>query len=169
MHIPNTSSLTSARNNRRQKFQCHFSSVNFILIMLQNQGITLRFYPTPIELSKIQIYQVASVTVHGACNKKDLNTVLLAEFNDRNPVFGSLEKIWLCGVYICFGQRLYQTVDFTTNLHAYEIKDEDLPSVPFITECKIFYCHQSYTYTNLMTKCIYIPERISVPFWVTEV
>ena len=102
--------------------------------MLQNQGITLRFYPTPIELSKIQIYQVASVTVHGTCNKKDLNTVLLAEFNDRNPVFGSLEKIWLCGVYICFGQRLYQTVDFTTNLHAYEIKDEDLPSGPSITE-----------------------------------
>ena len=102
--------------------------------MLQNQGITLRFYPTLIELSKIQIYQVASVTVHGTCNKKDLNTVLLAEFNDRNPVFGSLEKIWLCGVYICFGQRLYQTIDFTTNLHAYEIKDEDLPSGPFITE-----------------------------------
>ena len=94
----------------------------------------LRFYPTLIELSKIQIYQVASVTAHGTCNKKDLNTVLLAEFNDRNPVFGSLEKIWLRGVYICFGQRLYQTIDFTTNLHAYEIKDEDLPSGPFITE-----------------------------------
>lgn len=109
----------------------------------------LRFYPTLIVLSKIQIYQVASVTVHGTCNKKDLNTVLLAEFNDRNPVFGSLEKIWLCGVYICFGQRLYQTVDFTTNLNAYEIKDEDLP--------------------NLISKGIYIPERISVPFWVTEV
>lgn len=94
----------------------------------------LRFYPTLTELSKIQIYQVASVTVHGTCNKKGLNTVLLAEFNDRNHVFGSLQKIWFCGVYICFGQRLYQTVDFTTNLHAYEIKDEDLPSGPFITE-----------------------------------
>ena len=34
MHIPNTLSLTSARNNRKQKFQERFSSVNFILIML---------------------------------------------------------------------------------------------------------------------------------------
>ena len=30
----------------------------------------LRFYPTLTELSKIQIYQVASVTVHETCNKK---------------------------------------------------------------------------------------------------
>jgi len=34
MHIPNTLSLTSARSNRKQKFQSLFSSVNFILIML---------------------------------------------------------------------------------------------------------------------------------------
>ena len=34
MHIPNTLRLTSARNNRKQKFQYRFSSVNFILIML---------------------------------------------------------------------------------------------------------------------------------------
>ena len=34
MHIPNTMSLTSARNNPKQKFQERFSSVNFILIML---------------------------------------------------------------------------------------------------------------------------------------
>ena len=34
MHIPNTLSLTSARNNSKQKFQERFSSVNFILIML---------------------------------------------------------------------------------------------------------------------------------------
>ena len=93
----------------------------------------LRFYPTLTELSKIQIYQVASVTVTSV-TKKDLNIVLLAEFNDRNHVFGSLQKIWFCGVYICFGQRLYQTVHFTANLHAYHIKDEDLPSGPFITE-----------------------------------
>ena len=33
MHIPNTLSLTAARNNRKQKFQERFSSVNFILIM----------------------------------------------------------------------------------------------------------------------------------------
>ena len=56
MHIPTTLSLTSARNNRKQKLQKRFSSVNFILILLlhmlfftevillcavQNQGITL--------------------------------------------------------------------------------------------------------------------------------
>ena len=34
MHIPNTLTLTSPRNNRKQKFQWRFSSVNFILIML---------------------------------------------------------------------------------------------------------------------------------------
>ena len=30
MHIPNTQSLPPARNNRKQKFQRRFSSVNFI-------------------------------------------------------------------------------------------------------------------------------------------
>ena len=60
MHIPTTLSLTSARNNHKQKLQQRFSSVNFISIMLlhmlffygghlvlrskrcamQNQGIT---------------------------------------------------------------------------------------------------------------------------------
>ena len=34
LYIPNTLSLTSAGNNRKQKFQERFSSVNFILIML---------------------------------------------------------------------------------------------------------------------------------------
>ena len=34
MHIPNTLTLTSARNNRKQKFQWRFSSVNFILMLL---------------------------------------------------------------------------------------------------------------------------------------
>ena len=34
MHIPNTLSLTSVRNNSKQKFQLHFSSVNLILIIL---------------------------------------------------------------------------------------------------------------------------------------
>ena len=94
----------------------------------------LRFYPTFRELSEIPVYQARSVTVHETCYKKDLNTVLLAEFNDSNPVFGSLEKIWLCSTYIFFGLKLYQTVDFSTNLNAYEIKDEDLLRGLFITE-----------------------------------
>ena len=34
MHIPTTLSLTLARNNRKQKLQWRFSSVNFILIIL---------------------------------------------------------------------------------------------------------------------------------------
>ena len=34
VHIPSTLSLTSTRKNRNQKFQEHFSSVNFILIGL---------------------------------------------------------------------------------------------------------------------------------------
>ena len=34
VHIPSTLSLTSTRKNRNQKFQEHFSSVNFILMGL---------------------------------------------------------------------------------------------------------------------------------------
>ena len=34
MHVPTTLSLTSARNNRKQKLQQRFSSVNFILMIL---------------------------------------------------------------------------------------------------------------------------------------
>ena len=56
------------------------------------EGNITRFYPTFRELYTIPVYQAASVTIHGTYYKRDLNTVFLAEFNDRNPVFGSLEK-----------------------------------------------------------------------------
>lgn len=93
-----------------------------------------RFYPNFKDLPAIPVYQAASVTIHGTCFKQDLNTILLAELKDANLVFGSIEKIWLCGTYVFFGLKLYDTVDFATDLNAYQIKDEELPSGLFIVE-----------------------------------
>lgn len=39
-------------------------------------------------------------------------------------------------VYVFFGLKLYDTVDFTTNLNAYQIKEEELPSGLFIIEAQ---------------------------------
>ena len=50
MHIPNTLSLTSARNNSKQKFQWRFSSVNFILIIL----LHLLFFTAAILLCAVR-------------------------------------------------------------------------------------------------------------------
>lgn len=61
-----------------------------------------RFYPNVEELtSEFPLYRAASVTIHGTCFKQDCNTILLAELKDSNPVFGSVEKIWLFGTCIC--------------------------------------------------------------------
>lgn len=96
-----------------------------------------RFYPNVEELtSEFPLYRAASVTIHGTCFKQDCNTILLAELKDSNPVFGSVEKIWLFGTYVFFGLKLYDTVDFTTNLNAYQIKEEELPSGLFIIEAQ---------------------------------
>ena len=83
-----------------------------------------RFYPTFGELSEAVIFQVGSVTIHGTCYKADLNTILLAEMGHSLPVFASLMNIWVCETYIFFGLKLYETVEFASNLHAYEIKEE---------------------------------------------
>ena len=96
-----------------------------------------RFYPNVEEFtSEFPLYQAASVTIHGTCFKQDCNTILLAELKDSNPVFGSVEKIWLFGTYVFFGLKLYNTVDYTTNLNAYQIKEEELPSGLFIIEAQ---------------------------------
>jgi len=67
-------------NTRSSKKNIVASGSTYTKVLDENERAAveqsiLRFYPTLIELSKIQIYQVASVTVHGTCNKKDLNTV----------------------------------------------------------------------------------------------
>lgn len=80
------------------------------------------------------IFQATSVTVHGTCYKRVPNTIILAEMNDSNPVFGSLENIWLCGAFVFLGLKLYETVGFTANLNSYQIKEEGLPSGLFVIE-----------------------------------
>ena len=76
-----------------------------------------RFYPNVEEFaSAFPLYQATSVTIHGTCFKQDCNTILLAELKDSNPVFGSIEKIWLLGTNIFFGLKLYDFVDFATVL-----------------------------------------------------
>lgn len=78
--------------------------------------------------------QAASATVHGTCYKSDVNTILLAEMKDGNPLFGSLQKIWLCSTYVSFGLSLYDTVEFSSDLNSYQIKDKELLSGLFIEE-----------------------------------
>lgn len=95
-----------------------------------------RFYPTFAELSEAIMFQVGSVTVHGTCYKADLNTILLAEMGNSLPVFASLMNIWVCETYVFFGLKLYETVEFASNLHAYEIKEEEMPSGLFVVEIK---------------------------------
>ena len=96
-----------------------------------------RFYPNVEEFaSAFPLYQAALVTIHGTCFKQDCNTILLGELKDSNPVFGSIEKIWLLGTNLFFDLKLYDTVDFATNLNAYQIKEEELPSGLFIIEAE---------------------------------
>ena len=96
-----------------------------------------RFSPNVEEFtSELPLYQAASVTIHGTCFKQDRNTILLAELKDSNPVFGSIEKIWLFGTYVSFGLKLYDTVDFAANLNAYRIKEELLPGGLLIIEAQ---------------------------------
>lgn len=95
-----------------------------------------RFYPTFGELSEAIIFQVGSVTIHGTCYKAHLNTILLAEMGHSLPVFASLMNIWVCETYVFFGLKLYETVEFASSLHAYEIKEEEMPSGLFIIEIK---------------------------------
>ena len=52
------------------------------------------------------------------------------------PVFASLTNIWVCETYVFFGLKLYETVEFASNLHAYEIKKEEMPSNLLIIEVK---------------------------------
>lgn len=90
----------------QMQFHCQ---VTLLLQLMSNHSFEkniLRFYPTFRELSKIPVYQAASVRFHETWYKKDLNTVLLAEFIDRNPVFGSLQKIWLRSTYIFLPETL---------------------------------------------------------------
>lgn len=55
-----------------------------------------RFYSTFDQHSDLTLFQANSVTVQGTCFKKDLYAILLAEINNSNPIFGSLENIWIC-------------------------------------------------------------------------
>jgi len=51
------------------------------------------------------------------------------QYLDQQRQYGSLE-------HILFGLKLYDTVEFVTNLNAYQTKEEELPSGLFITEAQ---------------------------------
>ena len=93
----------------------------------------MRFNPL-FEKEEDTIFKASSVTVHGTLYKLDPNTLILAEMNDSNPVFGSLENIWICGAFVFLGLKLYEAVGFMATLNSYQIKEEDLPSGLFIIE-----------------------------------
>lgn len=94
----------------------------------------LRFYPSFEDESHHPTYQASSITVHGTCYKKGNNTMLLAEITDSNPVFGSLENIWLCDSFVFLSFKLYETVGFEQNLLSYKIEEEEFPSGLFVVE-----------------------------------
>ncbi|XP_074636827.1 uncharacterized protein LOC141894960 [Acropora palmata] len=72
--------------------------------------------------------------VHGTCFKKDLNTILLAQMTDSQPVFGSLENVWLSATHVFFGLKLYKTADFSIDLNAYQIEEEEMATGLFVIE-----------------------------------
>ena len=94
----------------------------------------IRFYPAFANETHNTIFQAASVTVHGTYYKRDINTILLAEITDTNPVFGSLANIWISGPFVFLGLKLFKTVGFVHNLQSYHIQEEELPSGLFIVE-----------------------------------
>ena len=95
-------------------------------------GYISRFYPSLSELTD-DIFTSTSVTVHGTCFKKDLNTIRLAQMTDSQPVFGSLENVWLSATHVFFGLKLYKA-DFSIDLNAYQIEEEERATGLFVIE-----------------------------------
>ena len=62
-------------------------------------GYISRFNPSFSELTE-DIFTATSVTVHGACFTKNLNTILLAQMTDSQPMFGSLENVWFSATHV---------------------------------------------------------------------
>ena len=94
-----------------------------LMTMLEITGICLS-----------DIFTATSVTVHGTCFKKDLNTILLAQMTDSQPVFGSLESVWPSATHVFFGLKLYKTADFSIDLNAYRIEEEEIATGLFVIE-----------------------------------
>ena len=65
-------------------------------------------------------------------------------------------NIWVCETYIFFGLKLYETVEFASNLHAYEIKEEEMASGLFIIEIK------DLVIPTVMDACIFVQGKIPV-------
>ena len=72
--------------------------------------------------------------VHAFCFKEDLNTLLLAQMTNSQPVFGSSENVWLSATHVFFGLKLYKTADFSIDLNAYQIEDEEMATGIFVVE-----------------------------------
>ncbi len=102
-----------------------------------NQAISRiqRFYPMFV-MEDTCFLRASSVTIYGTCYKKDSNSILLAEFRDGNPIFGSISNIWLYQRHVFFALKLFDTVDFSADLGAYRIEEESLPSGLFVVEAQ---------------------------------
>ena len=53
---------------------------------------------------------------------------------DSQPVFGSLENVWLSATHVFFGLKLYKTADFSIDLNAYQIEEEEMATGLFVIE-----------------------------------
>jgi len=114
-----------------------------------------RFYPSfEVDEESHGLYRASSVTIHGTCYKVDSNTILLAEMRDSTPIFGAICTIWLHEGHAFFALKLFETVNFSSNLGAYEIEEEHTASGLFVVEAKDL----------LMTSVMHIYKHKGVTF-----
>lgn len=83
----------------------------------------------------LDLYRARSITIHKTCYKVDSNTILLAEMRDSTPIFGTICNIWFHERHAFFALKLFETVNFSSNLVAYEI-EEHTASGLFVVEAK---------------------------------
>ena len=97
-----------------------------------------RFYPS-FEMPNPGpgLFQTRSITLHGTYYKLDSNSILLAETRDTLPTFGSISSIWKYDHrHVFFALNLFETVNYSVNLTAYKIKEEELPGGLFVIEAQ---------------------------------
>ena len=96
-----------------------------------------RFYPSfDVDSTSHGLFESSSVTIYGTCYKRDSNTILLAEMRDVTPIFGAISNIWLHERHAFFALKLFNTVNFSVDLGAYEIEEEQLPSGLLVVEAQ---------------------------------
>lgn len=82
------------------------------------------------------LFQACSMTIHGTYYEVDTNSILLAEMRNSFPIFGSISNMWMYESHVFFALKLFKTIDYSVNLTAYEIREEQLPSGLFVIEAQ---------------------------------